>query len=103
MTAEDSASKQTLDAQTLMQVMEVQETIEEVSGIDANEAETVIGRLKRENDERVEQCVRVLGEAFDHGDFEAARNETVRLRFWYSLGEGLKEWEPGMQEIRIVH
>ncbi|OOF96323.1 hypothetical protein ASPCADRAFT_206507, partial [Aspergillus carbonarius ITEM 5010] len=74
-TAEDGASKHALDAETLMEVMEVQETIEEVAG-DAG-AEARILELKRENEGRVEECVRVLGEAFDKGDIEMARRECV--------------------------
>lgn len=100
-TAEDGASKHALDAETLMEVMEVQETIEEV-GADPGAANT-IAQLKRENDRRVEECVRALGEAFDRGDVETARTECVRLRFWYSVGEGLREWEPGHTEIRLLH
>lgn len=100
-TAEDSAAKHALDPETLLEVMEVQETVEEVGN--SPEAESTIERLKKENRERVDECVRVLGEAFDKGDIEAARKETVRLRFWYSVGEGLKEWEPGMGGIRLVH
>ncbi|PYI06195.1 Co-chaperone Hsc20 [Aspergillus sclerotiicarbonarius CBS 121057] len=100
-TAEDGASKHALDPETLMEVMEVQETIEEVSGDPGAEAR--IMELKKENEGRVEECVRVLGEAFDKGDIELARRECVRLRFWYSVGEGLREWEPGMVEIRLVH
>ncbi|GKZ22503.1 hypothetical protein AbraCBS73388_008657 [Aspergillus brasiliensis] len=104
-TAEDGASKHALDAETLMEVMEVQETIEEVTdaGEDAAAAEAKINELKVENQGRVEECVRVLGEAFDKGDIELARRECVRLRFWYSVGEGLREWEPGNREIRLVH
>ncbi|PWY89339.1 Co-chaperone Hsc20 [Aspergillus heteromorphus CBS 117.55] len=99
--AEDGASKHALDPATLMEVMEVQETIEEV-GADPG-AEGTIAELKKENDARVEGCVRALAAAFDAGDVETARQECVRLRFWYSVGEGLREWEPGTTEIRLVH
>ncbi|CAK42936.1 uncharacterized protein An16g08370 [Aspergillus niger] len=56
-TAEDGASKHALDAETLMEVMEVQETIEEVtdSGEDAAAAEEKINELKVENQGRVEE------------------------------------------------
>ncbi|KAL4888653.1 HSCB C-terminal oligomerization domain-containing protein [Aspergillus ambiguus] len=100
-TAEDGASKHALDPETLMEVMEVQETIEEVGADPA--AESTIAQLKKENDGRVADCVKTLGEAFDRGDIETARQECVRLRFWYSVGEGLREWEPGHTEIRLVH
>ena len=88
-----------------MEVMEVQETVEEVanSGMGVDQAEGVINGLKGENKNRIGKCVLDLGGAFDRNDLEGARKETIRLRFWYSLGQGLNEWEPGMEEIRLVH
>lgn len=102
-TAEEGAAEHALDAETLMEVMEVQETVEEVSARGGEEAADTVADLKRENERRVEECVRQMGEAFDAGDIEAARKQCVRLRFWYSVGEGLREWEPGRREIRLVH
>ncbi|CAG8926212.1 unnamed protein product [Penicillium salamii] len=100
-TAEDAATKHALDPETLMEVMEVQETIEEVGA--TAEGEGQINALKKENEVRVLECVEVLGKAFESGDLEAARKECIRLRFWYSVGEGLREWEPGNTEIRLMH
>jgi molecular chaperone HscB len=100
-TAEDASSKHALDPETLMEVMEVQETIEEVGATPEGEAE--INALKVENDGRIGVCVGALAGSFDKGDIEAARKECIRLRFWYSVGEGLREWEPGTTEIRLVH
>lgn len=97
-TAEDGAAKkENQDNETLMQVLEVQEAIEEA------EDEATIGELKVENEARVEECVRSLGEAFDRGDIEGARKQCIRLRFWYSVREGLREWEPGNRNVRLVH
>lgn len=107
MTAEESAAtdKQALDPETLMAVMEVQEKIEELAEEEGSgeEAEKVIEEMKGENRERVEEGVKVLGEMVERGDVEGMRRECVRLRFWYSVGEGLKEWTPGVREIRLVH
>lgn len=100
-TAEDASTKHALDPETLMEVMEVQETIEEVCA--SPEAEAEIETLKQENNSRIQACVKSLGEAVDRGDVETARQECVRLRFWYSVGEGLHEWQPGNTEIRLVH
>ncbi|KAJ5156556.1 hypothetical protein N7492_009359 [Penicillium capsulatum] len=100
-TAEDAATKHALDPETLMEVMEVQETIEEVGASPEGEAE--INALRSANDVRIGACVGALAQAFDRGDIEGARKECVRLRFWYSVGEGLREWEPGNTEIRLVH
>ncbi|CAG8006985.1 unnamed protein product [Penicillium olsonii] len=100
-TAEDAATKHALDPETLMEVMEVQETIEEVGA--TAEGEGQINALKKENESRVLECVESLGKAFESGNLEAARKECIRLRFWYSVGEGLREWEPGNTEIRLMH
>ncbi|BCR90767.1 J-type chaperone JAC1 [Aspergillus chevalieri] len=106
-TAEESAAtdKQALDPETLMAVMEVQEKIEELAEEEGSgeEAQKVIEDMKGENRERVEEGVKVLGEMVEKGDVEGMRRECVRLRFWYSVGEGLKEWTPGVREIRLVH
>lgn len=97
-TAEDGAAKEeNQDNETLMEVLEVQEAIEEA------EDEATIGKLKVDNEARVEECVKSLGEAFDRGDVEGARKECIRLRFWCSVREGLKEWEPGNRNVRLVH
>ncbi|GAD97143.1 DnaJ domain protein [Paecilomyces variotii No. 5] len=100
-TAEDGSSQHALDPEMLMEVMDVQETIEDV-GADP-QAEAEIKRLKGENDARVAESVKALGQAFDQGDIEAARKECIRLRFWYSLAQALRDWEPGTTELRIVH
>ncbi|KAJ5372088.1 Heat shock cognate protein B C-terminal oligomerization [Penicillium concentricum] len=100
-TAEDASTKHALDAETLMEVMEVQETIEEVGA--SAEAEAQINALKKENEGRILRCVESLGKVLEKGDLEAARMECIRLRFWYSVGEGLREWEPGNTEIRLMH
>ncbi|KAL5001580.1 HSCB C-terminal oligomerization domain-containing protein [Aspergillus recurvatus] len=102
-TAEDGsgAGAQPLDPELLMEVMDVQEAIEDVG--EGQEAVEKIGAMKRENDERVRGCVEALAEAFDKGDVEGARGECVRLKFWASVAEGLREWEPGMGGIRLIH
>lgn len=97
-TAEDGAAKEeNQDNETLMEVLEVQEAIEEA------EDEATIEALKVENEARVEECVKSLGEAFDRGDVDGARRQCIRLRFWYSVREGLREWEPGNRNVRLVH
>lgn len=100
-TAEDGASKHSLDQELLMEVMSVSEVIEAIAN--DPKAGEVIERMKGENAERVDESIKALAAAFDRGDVEAARKECVRLRFWYSVGEGLREWEPGMTEIRLMH
>jgi molecular chaperone HscB len=100
-TAEDGATKHSLDPELLMEVMSVREIVEEIAN--DPKAEEVVERMKGDNQRRLDESVRALGGAFDAGDIEGARKECVRLRFWYSVGEGLHEWEPGTTEIRLVH
>lgn len=95
--AEDGAQTHPQDQETLMEVLESQEAMEEA------EDEAAITELKTENERRREECVTKLGRALDGGDVETARNECVKLKFWYNIQDCLKEWEPGMKEIRIVH
>lgn len=103
--AEDGsgASRAGLDSETLMEVMDAQEAVEELSNVPPAEAEKVVKRLKDANSERIEATVERLAMSFDINEIEQARMETVRLRFWYSLRDGLRDWEPGHGEIRIVH
>ncbi|KAL4784676.1 hypothetical protein BJX76DRAFT_212322 [Aspergillus varians] len=100
-TAEDGAGSHPLDPELLMEVMDVQEAIEGVGS--GPEAEAQIAEMKGENDERLRGCVEALGRAFDSGDLQGATGESVRLKFWVSVAEGLKEWEPGMEGIRLIH
>ncbi|KAL2854275.1 HSCB C-terminal oligomerization domain-containing protein [Aspergillus pseudoustus] len=100
-TAEDGAGQHPLDPELLMEVMDVQEAIEEVG--EGEEAVKAIEGMKGENEERVRGCVGKMAEAFDKGDVQGAVGECVRLKFWVSVGEGLREWEPGMGGIRLVH
>ncbi|KAL4883681.1 hypothetical protein BJY04DRAFT_22854 [Aspergillus karnatakaensis] len=104
-TAEDGsgAGSKPLDPELLMEVIDVQEEIEELSEGGGEEAEKRIEELRGENAERVQGCVGGLERAFGEGDVEAARELTVRLKFWVSVGEGLREWEPGMGGIRLIH
>ncbi|PGH08279.1 Fe-S protein assembly co-chaperone HscB [Polytolypa hystricis UAMH7299] len=98
-TSEDGAHAQhgAQDAETLMQVLDVQEAIEEAG------SEETIAELKVENEKRIEECVAELAERVDRGDVEGARVRCVKLRFWYSVRQALRDWEPGMREVRLVH
>ncbi|EFW22149.1 hypothetical protein D8B26_001131 [Coccidioides posadasii str. Silveira] len=96
-TSENGAKTHPQDPETLMQVLETQEMIEEA------ENEATISGLKSENEGRVNETVRALGAAIDRGDVDEAVRECVRLRFWYSIRDVLREWEPGMRDVRLVH
>lgn len=80
-----------------MEVMEAQESIEEA------ETEEQITALKEQNQERIEETLKLLDYAFSSGNAEAARAECIRLRYWASLGEGLNAWDGKGSEVRLVH
>ncbi|KAI1622148.1 hypothetical protein EDD37DRAFT_507990 [Exophiala viscosa] len=96
-TSEDNSTHRDLtDHETLMEVMEAQEAIEEA------QTQEHIDALKEVNHARIEQTVKLLGDAFEKGDVEAAKTECIRLNYWNSLQQGLHEWEPG-KEVRLIH
>lgn len=84
------------DQETLVEVMEAQEMLEEAGS--QEEIET----LMEVNGERIRETEDMLGEAFEREDVEGAKRECVRLNYWRSLQSALREWEPG-KEVRLVH
>lgn len=100
-TSEDNSAHPT-DPETLMLVMEAQEELEGAADADGKEGEQVVERLKEENKARIRETEKGLGEAFEAGDAEGARDWSVKLKYWKSLESGLNEWEPG-KEVRLTH
>ncbi|OBT84820.1 hypothetical protein VE02_07306 [Pseudogymnoascus sp. 03VT05] len=72
------------DMEFLDEVMEVREAVE---GAGEGEMEGLVG----ENRERVGRCEERLGEMMGRGEWEGARGEVVRLRYWRGVGERLVE------------
>ncbi|OBT80512.1 hypothetical protein VF21_00826 [Pseudogymnoascus sp. 05NY08] len=72
------------DMEFLDEVMEVREAVE---GAEEGEMEGLVG----ENRERVGRCEERLGEMMGRGEWEGARGEVVRLRYWRGVGERLVE------------
>lgn len=93
--AEDETAKVD-DQELLMAVLEAQEAIEE-----AREEGDLVG-LREENGRHVDASVEVLEGAFAEGDLDTAKKESVKLRYWVNIGQGIKDWEPG-KEVRLVH
>jgi molecular chaperone HscB len=95
-TSEDNSSHP-VDLGILMEVMEAQESIEEA------DTEEQIKALKEQNQERIEDTLKLLDDAFSSGNAEAARMECIRLRYWASLAEGLNSWNGKGSDVRLVH
>ncbi|KAM7195885.1 HSCB C-terminal oligomerization domain containing protein [Naviculisporaceae sp. PSN 640] len=77
------------DPELLMTVLEAREAIEEA------EREEDLDELRGVNEGRIEESVARIGEAFGREDVDAAREETVRLRYWVNIREGINNWEKG--------
>ncbi|KAK6541099.1 hypothetical protein TWF694_008474 [Orbilia ellipsospora] len=77
------------DKELLMEILEANETLESAR------SEEELEGLKEVSRERVEEGVKVIGEAFGRDELEVVKGEVVRLRYWMNVGESLRHWEPG--------
>lgn len=77
-------------------MLEIRERIEGAEG------EAEVEALRVENERKVEGSVGVLGELCGGGEWEGARGEAVRLRYWVNVREALRDWEPGKRVV-LVH
>ena len=93
--AEDETGK-VEDEGLLMQVLDVREAIEDVR----EEAE--LQAMRDKNEAELERSVRVLEGAFEREDWEMARREAVRLRYWVNIRESIEGWEKG-KPVRLQH
>ena len=84
------------DPELLAEVLEMREAIEDL------EDEEGLKPLIEENEARIERSLGVLQSAFAREDVEAAKEEAVRLRYWYNIKESLHDWEKG-KPVVLVH
>lgn len=84
------------DPDLLMEVLETRETIEEA------QREEDLEPLKRQNDQRIERSVETLETAFKYDDMQAAKAESIRLRYWVNIKESIDGWEPG-KPVVLIH
>lgn len=89
--AGDEASSLTgpADPELLTEVLYAREMIEEAA------SEKDLEGITKENDERIEDCLKELERAFVEEDLDAAVKQTVRLRYWENIKESLHNWEEG--------
>ena len=73
------------DEEMLLEVMEVREQAEEA------ETEEEVAALRKENQKRIDACVRILEEAFGMDDLGKAKKEVVKLRYWVGVEDRLRE------------
>ncbi|KAF8864340.1 Co-chaperone Hsc20 [Acephala macrosclerotiorum] len=95
-TAEDEAGR-VEDPELLMEVMEAREAVEHC------ESEEELEGIKDENEARVRETENVVGEKMERGDWEGAREEAIRLRYWVNVRESIEGWEKGKGGGHIHH
>ncbi|PWN94690.1 hypothetical protein FA09DRAFT_332807 [Tilletiopsis washingtonensis] len=75
------------DAELLMEVMELREALDEASSSEA------VDEVREQNEAHIERTIQQLGEAFaaEPVDIQAAREGSVRLRYWLNIEKAAKE------------
>lgn len=94
---DESAKLDGLDNELLMEVMEAREAVDDV-----RDEEELVG-LRKENDGRIAASVERLDGEFAKGDWEAAAQEAVSLRYWVNIDESIRGWESGKGGGAIHH
>ena len=84
------------DEELLMSVLEAREVIE------GAESEGDLEGLQAGNEQRIGDSEGRLQALFATGDWDGAKRETVRLRYWVNVREAIRGWEKG-KEVVIVH
>lgn len=92
----ESAKSSATDMEMLSTIMEAQEAASDAS------TQAEVDSLNAENERRIQDCVASLTEAFRVDDRDRARAECTQLKYWTSLRDALRNWEPG-KEVRLEH
>lgn len=85
---EDESAKLS-ESELLMEVMEAREAVEDA------ENHEELSALRADNDRRIADSVKTLGEAFAESHLDRAVKETIRLRYWKNIEESIQGWEKG--------
>ena len=84
------------DPELLMEVLEMREDIE------AAQEEAELAPMKESNDQKIDQSVAILDDAFKRDDMVDAKEEAVKLRYWINIKKSLDAWEKG-KPVVLVH
>lgn len=96
---QDESSEYSLDYKMLlMTVLEAHESLEMAT------SEADLEELSSENDVRIEECEEKLEKSFlsDPIPWNDVLIETIRLKYWMNIANGIKEWEPG-KPVHLTH
>ena len=80
---EDNTS---VDQDFLMDIMEINESL-----IEATEDSEELERIEAENNERIQECVKQVSQAFRNKDIESAKSWTIKLKYFNNIDGKLKE------------
>ncbi|TQS37755.1 hypothetical protein Golomagni_01759 [Golovinomyces magnicellulatus] len=78
-----------VESELLQQVIETREAIENAAPDD----KITLNKLKIENDERIKQSESVLSHEFGSENWQKAKTETIRLKYWMNIKSCLDEFE----------
>ncbi|CDH53775.1 iron-sulfur cluster co-chaperone proteinmitochondrial [Lichtheimia corymbifera JMRC:FSU:9682] len=76
------------DPALLMEVMEIREELDEAT------TEEEVAQVKETNDEKYQETVQRLSEAFSGNDLDAAKKFMIQLQYWESIRRAILEWSP---------
>lgn len=93
---EDEAGK-VEDMELLALVMEAREEIEDA------QSEKELQGLRKENEERLQGSVERLAGLLEEGEWDMARAEAVKLRYWANVKESIEAWKPGEGVPNLIH
>lgn len=77
------------DQGLLMEVLEAREIVEDA------ESPEDLTELRTKNHRRIDETVALLKTLLEKADWEGAKREAVRLRYWNNIRESLQNWEQG--------
>ncbi|KAF2756729.1 Co-chaperone Hsc20 [Pseudovirgaria hyperparasitica] len=86
--AED-AGAEAVGQDTLLEVLEAREEIEEA------EKDDQVLALRKVNQGRIEASEEAIAAACSKQDWDGVRKESIKLRYWTNIREALDNWQPG--------
>jgi len=84
-----SEAAKTDDPELLLEVLETYHTIEEA------QTEEELEGIRQDNEARVRESEGRIAGMIEREEWEMVAEETVRMKYWVSVGEKIHEWEVG--------
>ncbi|GBC10673.1 hypothetical protein RclHR1_09810007 [Rhizophagus clarus] len=91
-----SESESLQDQELLMEILDVREQLEEATN------ENNVKVIKNESEDKINNILAELSQAFSSNDFCMAKESTVKLQYWYNIRNATIDWQPG-KRIEIYH